>query len=308
MPMVRLTREELRGTITVTVVALAVFAGLRFLGTTGSALSHSDFRSPGLFTPEFCDPGAPAYIPVERIRGAMSAEIETAGKPTRHKATKLVLRLRTASGKPITPDDLLVVHTERLHLMWFDPGLTDYSHVHPMPVPGDPGAWSFEFLPMAAGLYRGFVDVTPRATARGLYGVVELEVAPAASTDEPTDGVTAGPSPVAGEILWDSDAPLAARQEGFTLRLRHQDRETAPALELVMDSYAHLVVIDPDREGFAHVHPIDRTDGTPATEPGSSMVDLRFSLLVPKPGEYRMFAQVRTGGIDHVLAFPVVVR
>src|SRR5205085_7555405 len=86
-----------------------------------------------------------------------------------------VRTLRTASGKPVAPADLLVAHTRKLHLLIVDPALNDYQHVHPEPAK-TLGEWAFAFTPHAGGTYRVFADFTPAATGRGLYASADLIV------------------------------------------------------------------------------------------------------------------------------------
>src|SRR5690606_34557437 len=138
--------------------------------------------------------------------------------------------------------------------------LEDYQHVHPAPgrVPGE---WHVRFTPRRAGTYRVFGDFTPAATARGLYAHADIEVAAAGAQRETaatlqTDGAelkaagyrfsltTLGPAAKAGQ-------PMDLRFAGV-----HRDGGEVP-LEPVMDAYAHLVAFDPERSGFAHLHPVE---------------------------------------------------
>jgi hypothetical protein len=92
--------------------------------------------------------------------------------------------LKTGSGKPVAPEDLLVTHTRRLHLLIVDPSLSDYQHVHPDST-GKPGEWAFSFTPRLSGTYRVFGDFTPAATGRGLYSSVDVTVGPALAVAPP---------------------------------------------------------------------------------------------------------------------------
>jgi hypothetical protein len=172
--------------------ALALHAGFRAL-PTGTNLSHGDFRTggaPGAL--EMCDPANPQFIPVVARRSpvAMAVGAGTHAPGLVGQNARVVVTLATASGKPIAPPDLLVVHTRKLHLLLVDPTLEDYQHVHPEPG-ARAGEWVFAFTPQRAGVYRVFADFTPAATARSLYASADLEI---------------GAAPVEAALRRDSDA------------------------------------------------------------------------------------------------------
>ncbi|HEY0944324.1 MAG TPA: hypothetical protein VGD81_03625, partial [Opitutaceae bacterium] len=126
-----LERRQWRQIVFLTAGALALYVGFRLM-PTGTNLNHMDFRVEGKNTLEMCDPANPQFIPVVAVRSPVSLTLATttaaavAGAPL-----QATVQLATASGKPLAPNDLLVMHTQRLHLLIVDPSLTDYQHVHP---------------------------------------------------------------------------------------------------------------------------------------------------------------------------------
>src|SRR5439155_16827946 len=124
---------------------------------------------------EFCDPLNPQFIPVVAVRSPVTMALATDAAPVAGQMVRGVVLLRTASGKPVAAEDLLVAHTRKLHLLIVDPSLTDYQHVHPEPT-RTRGEWAFAFTPHAGGAYRVFADFTPAATGRGLYANADLNV------------------------------------------------------------------------------------------------------------------------------------
>ncbi len=309
----RLSRRQWRQVMWITLGAVALYAGFRNL-PTGSNLNHVDFRtggSPGSL--EMCDPSNPQFIPVIAVRSPVSMTLVSQnGAATAGREVEGIVRLATASGKPIGPVDLLVMHTRKLHLLVIDPSLRDYQHLHPEPG-GKPGEWIFRFTPRASGLYRVFGDFTPTATGRGLYSGADMEVLPA-DASEPANVNLATEAASADRIRTQQgghvftlsvfDAPLrAGRTTDLAFSIARADG-AAVALQPVMDAYAHLVAFDEARSGFAHLHPneIDLTQPLDPQEPR-----LTFKITIPTPGRYVVWAQVKLGDDESFVPFPVEV-
>lgn len=295
-----LSTAQQRQFLLITAVALAVFAGLRML-PIGTNLSHMDFRvDPKAGNAiEFCDPLNPQFIPVVAARSPVVMSVVTAEPAVAGREVGAVVKLRTGSGKPVAPEDLLVTHTRPLHLLVVDPTLGDYQHLHPRPS-GTPGEWSFAFTPRAGGTYRIFADFTPAATGRGLYASVDLEVSgpghSGALVARGSDGyrfaLTPGREPVrAGELI------------DLQFSMQRVDGGPVP-LEPVMGAYAHLVAFDEARSGFAHLHPVESETLAPADRSAPS---LKFKLTIPRAGRYIVWAQVNLGGVEGFLPFTLSV-
>jgi len=305
-------RNQSRATrqiVWLTLAAIALYVGVRQL-PTGTNLSHLDFRVEGGNSIEFCDPANPQFIPVVAVRSPVTLSLTTMAQPlATDQVARVTAKLTTASGKPIGPPDLLVAHTEKLHLLIFDPELRDYQHVHP--VPGEkPGDWVFTFTPHRTGNYRVFADFTPAATGRGLYASADLEVAARkekSTTAEPDLEVgekTVGQSEVVQDgivfRLNPAALPLKARaMSDFEFSVQRQDG-SAVQLQPVMDAYAHLVAIDRDRSGFAHLHPAQLV---PSDGKTAAYSKLQFKVLIPKAGRYVIWSQVRVDGREYYAPF-----
>jgi hypothetical protein len=286
--------------LVITAVAVALFAVVRKL-PTGTNLSHMDFRVQGANVIEFCDPANPQFLPVVSVRSPVTLAVATDAPPQAGSDVHARLVLTTFSGKPIAPEDLLVVQTKRIHLLIVDPSLDDYQHVHP--VPGRrPGEWEFSFRPRFGGAYRIFADFTPVATNRGLYSETEMAVAGA-------------PNPVAAgtqALSWTADLdgchfaltpaalPIRAGVPA-DLRLVITRIGGGPVpLEPVMDAFAHLVAFDTQRSGFAHIHPreADVTKRPDPTHPAFT-----FRVMIPAPGRYVIWSQVNLAGKETFAPF-----
>lgn len=293
-----LTIRQRRQIAVITLAAIGVFAVMRWL-PTGTNLSHMDFRVDAKNPIDFCDPLNPQFIPVVAVASPVSMAL-AAPNAAAGSEVAAVITLKTASGKPIAPEDLLVVHTEKLHLLIADPSLTDYQHVHPTPT-RTPGEWAFRFTPRFGGTYRIFADFTPAATSRGLYANADLEVAGAPATGTGLHAV-AWTAERDGYrfVLTPGATPIRARQPAdLRFAITRPDGGPVP-LEPVMGAFAHLVAFDETRSGFAHLHPMqpDLTLRPDAVKP-----TLEFKITIPKPGRYVIWAQVNLAGRETFVPF-----
>lgn len=286
----------------ITGVALALYLIVRLL-PTGTNLNHMDFRVEGgaKGSLEFCDPANPQFIPVVEVRSPVALALKGDRAPAAGQAIGFVLTLKTASGKPIAPEDLLVANMHKLHLLVVDPTLSDYQHIHPEPG-RSPGEWVFSLTPQRAGLYRVFADFTPAATARGLYGVAEFTVPGSVARVAREANTTFDIADLHFELT--ATQPFRARQP-LDLRFHVSRRGQAPVkLEPVMGAFAHLVTFDEARSGFAHLHP-DQLDLTQPLDPVRP--ELTFKVTIPQAGRYVIWSQVKIDGQELFAPFWVDV-
>ncbi|MDB6167071.1 MAG: hypothetical protein JWQ83_2211 [Lacunisphaera sp.] len=282
-------RTQRRQVIYITVAALALYLGVRLL-PTGTNLNHMDFRMEGKGALEFCDPANPQFIPVVEVRSPIALTLQSGSAPAAGQAVDFTLTLRTASGKPIAPEDLLVAHTRKLHLLVIDETLSDYQHIHPEPG-RRAGEWKFRMTPTRPGLYRVFADFTPVATARGLYGVVEFTVPGSVPRVTRMNNATFDAAGIRFELA--TLQPLRARQPvDLVFRASRRNGQPVP-LQPVMGAFAHLVAFDELRSGFAHLHP-NQVDL--AKPPDPVKPELTFKVTIPQPGRYVIWAQVKIEG------------
>jgi len=272
----------------ITGVALALYVVVRLL-PTGTNLNHMDFRVEGKGALEFCDPANPQFIPVVQARSPITLALRGDRDPAQGEPVNFVLTLRTASGKPIAPEDLLVANMHKLHLLVVDPTLSDYQHIHPEPG-RRAGEWNFHMTPLRPGLYRVFADFTPAATARGLYGVAEFTV-PGAVARVARETNTAFD---VGDLHFVLSAAQDYRaRQPLDLRFTVSRQGGAPLiLQPVMGAFAHLVAFDEERSGFAHLHP-KQSDLSRPLDPVRPELD--FKITIPQPGRYVIWSQVKIG-------------
>lgn len=291
-----LSRGQWLAVALITAGALALYVVMRLL-PTGTNLSHMDFRVTGQTALELCDPTKPQFIPVAAVQSPVQLALEALDEPGANRPIRFRLTMTTASGKPVAPEDLLVAHTRRLHLLVIDPTLNDYHHEHPEPG-RRAGEWLFELTPSRPGAYMVFADFVPAATGRPLY----------ASTSFTVPGLVPR---VTRETNWTHSAgpyrytltPLLEMRAGLAneLRLSVRRPDAKPIrLAPVMDAFAHLVAFDERRSGFAHLHPAE-TDLSKPPDPAAP--DLTFRLIIPEPGRYVIWSQFLVDGREEFVPF-----
>ena len=291
-----------RSIILITLAALALYLVVRLL-PTGTNLNHMDFRMEGTGALEFCDPANPQFIPVVQVRSPVVMTLAGDREPDRDEPVNFTLTLRTAGGKPIAPEDLLVAHTRKLHLLVVDPTLSDYQHVHPEPG-RHAGEWVFTLTPRRPGRYRVFADFTPAATSRGLYAVAEFTVPGLVPV------VTRIPTTTWQGLGFNFELVVppgfrAGQPADLIFRIESPGSVKQPVPLLpVMGAFAHLVAFDEAVSGFAHLHPKETDLAQP---PDALRPELHFKITIPQPGRYAIWAQINLGGTEVFAPFWVDV-
>lgn len=205
---------------------------------------------------------------------------------------------------PVGQKDLMVMHTQPVHLLVEAPGLVDYHHEHPVPT-GTAGEYKFSFTPTKSSPYRIWADIVPMAT-----GIQEMPFVDLPSEGEPgtiadrTDSLT---STVDGlTFVLTSSGPLVVNQ-ACRLGISVSDRDGKPVtrLEPVMNAFAHLVGFYEDFKTVVHLHPMGGDILNPEVRGGPS---LGFKIFPPKPGFIRLYCQVSVDGRMLFAQFSVNVQ
>jgi hypothetical protein len=259
----------------------------------GMALSPRIIPASSLYEAE----GEPSVLLTPLFDAPLQPGVEASGK---------VRLTRKKDKQPVTPPDLLIVHTERIHLLIIDDSLRDYHHEHPRPT-DTPGEYAFRFTPEKPGPYRIFADITPALSNVQEYAPCDV---PAASAGEP---VQKGPDTNAAEVdglhfalAWDPGAlPLKTKQPArATVTVTDRAGQPFVKLEPIMGTYAHVVAFHENRRTVLHIHPLGATPQRPEDRGGPSFV---FQVYAPMPGYYRFYAQVQVEGRSRFAGFDVNV-
>ena len=232
----------------------------------------------------YVPPGEPTML----LKATAAAPLE-AGKKVDVK-----VRIQRRDGTPVLTKDLLVMHTEPIHLLIVDPSLTDYHHEHPVPT-DVPGEYAFSFTPKKNSSYRIWADLVPADSGVQEYPAVELPGAGAPESIGDMSGVfTTQSGGLTFRLTFENGALPRARQVRV-MRLDIADSEGKPLrqLEPVMNAFAHLVGFYEDYRTVVHLHP----------EGGDVLRDdlrggpvLGFKFYPPRAGFIRLFCQVLVDG------------
>ncbi|MCU1219614.1 MAG: hypothetical protein JWN42_811 [Candidatus Angelobacter sp.] len=235
-------------------------------------------------------------------------------------------RFRTEQPDRIRLDDLIPDHGHLMHLFVVRmPDMKAFWHLHPdQTQPGD-FAQNLPILP--EGQYKLYADIVHHT------GFPETQVATVnlpAVTGEPLSGDDAGSfdltptdrvAPLSGgyRMVWHrDDRPFKANQP-YWFRFRVEDKDGKPAadLEPYMGMAAHAVFLSTDGNIFAHVHPAGSVSmaavnlaegrntkaGIENMDHNASTAEVSFPYGFPKPGDYRIFVQVKRAGKIETGAF-----
>ncbi len=236
---------------------------------------------------------------------------------------------RHQDSSPLMPD-----HGKLMHLFLVrEPGLDAFAHVHPRPVsPGDPRSAFESLLPtLPPGTYRLYADVVhesgfpqtlvdkvviPRSLAKGppFDPDDSWQVSPPAGK---LSGAQASPVQWGGSLIWHREPLTAGRETDLRFELRGADGRPA-SIEPYMGMQGHAVITRDDGQVFVHLHPMgsinmaaqqlfekeDREAGAPGMAGMDHSMHRRagaastvsFPYAFPRPGRYRLWVQVKSGG------------
>lgn len=238
-------------------------------------------------------------------------------------------RFRTEQPDRIRLDDLIPDHGHLMHLFIVRmPDMKAFWHLHPDQT--QPGDFAMNLPIMPEGQYKLYADIVHHT------GFPETQVATVnlpAVTGDALSGDDAGTTDLAPadkvaqlsggyRMVWESDdlsskdlsfkdRPYKANQP-YWFRFRVEDKDGKPAadLEPYMGMAAHAVFLSTDGNVFAHVHPagsvsmaaVNLAEGDSAKAGMENMdhtspsAEVSFPYGFPKPGDYRIFVQVKRAG------------
>jgi hypothetical protein len=217
--------------------------------------------------------------------------------------------------------ELLPDHGHLMHLFLVrDPDFEQVAHLHPSR--DEDGNFTQQLPSLPAGRYLLFADIVFTSgfpmTGTATVDLPELHCAPLAGDDAMWAGTAAASStftlPDGARVTWQRPAELRANVAA-PLRFHVDTADGKPAaLEPYMGMAAHAMIARRDASVFAHLHPsgsvampalelaqggataIDMAMPMTMPMPASFGPDLAFPYGFPRPGDYRIFVQIKLAG------------
>ncbi len=250
--------------------------------------------------------------------GARSASAPPAMQVAPLPGGGLQLTLPGANG------DLVDDHGHRMHLFAVrQPEMDVLLHLHPEETA--PGIFTTQLPSMAGGGFILFADVVhgdgrpetftaaaglPTRTGSVLTGDDSLGVAPGLTRSVAFSGPGTSTARLMDGYRMTLELPAAlVPRRGQLLQVKLLDPSGQPPddMQLYMGMTAHAEVLKQDGSVFAHIHPAGsmpmmgtQMDMLPAS-------DVSFAFGFPSPGGYRLFLQMKHGGVVETGAFDLVV-
>lgn len=232
--------------------------------------------------------------------GSIVMEVKPREKLVSGKSCDLTITLtHRDSKKPVTPEELAVVHTEKLHLFVVDSSLKDYHHIHPQPT-DTPGEYRCELTPTTANQYQAWADITTVSERKNLKLLADIP-SPGARRVPPAIRVNDRAEQNGMRFEWKSSEPLQSGKASI-VEANISDATGKPVtdLEPVMGAFAHLVGFGADGKSMVHCHPLGKEPSSPDERGGPN---LRFHVEPHMSGPTQFYLQIRRGGEDIFVPF-----
>jgi hypothetical protein len=217
-------------------------------------------------------------------------------------------------------DDLIPDHGHIMHLFLVRmPDMQSFWHLHPEQTGEGQFVAHLPILP--AGHYQIYADVVHNTgfpeTQVGTIDLPAVSGAPLLGDDSGSPSLAAG-NDVAQlsdgyRMVWERDKQPVKASQPIWFRFRVEDKDGKPAdLEDYMGMAGHAAFISADGKIFAHVHPAGSVsmaavalaeNQDAAQKPGMMSMHMNavpgqvsFPYGFPRPGDYRIFVQVKRNG------------
>lgn len=236
---------------------------------------------------------------------AYRVEVETTPAPPRAgQPTRLRFSVREPrTGGLVTR--FAIVHERPYHVFLLSQDLEFYEHLHP--VQQKDGAFAMDVTLPREGHYKIYSDFlptggSPQVTATRLVTAdARGDVASAMARLVPDATFTKTVGTMAVTLDLPKAGLVAGRSED--LRFRVADASSgAPVrnLQPYLGAFGHTLILSEDTEHAVHAHPEGKATGSGG--PG-----LTFHALFPEAGRYRIWTQLKRGGVVSTVVFTVTV-
>lgn len=261
-----------------------------------STMDHSKMDHSAMNNSDYMSHGEPSIV--SEVRTADGSPLEIG------KVKPMILSLKTKDKKPVQYEDLIEIHTERIHLLVVDPSLSDYQHIHPTPAEKI-GEYKFDFAPRKSGKYIFYSDLLPKKTNAQEYSTASLTMA---GTPEPVKKKENREITVEGytfKLAFENPELVQGQSNLGSVTVLDKDGKPFDKLEPLMGAFAHLVGFSEDRAHVLHIHPQGKEPKS-ADERGGPT--LNFYVVPNYPGYQELYAQVQINGKDVFAPFGMNIK
>ncbi|HXH07661.1 MAG TPA: hypothetical protein VNI83_13850 [Vicinamibacterales bacterium] len=214
--------------------------------------------------------------------------------------------------------DFAIVHEREFHLFVISQDLEHYAHVHP--TQERDGSFAIDVTLPRPGPYKIYADFlprggTPQVIPRSLVTAdFDGDLASATASLHPDPVTVSGArrtlrttvGGIAVELELPPDGLLAGRDETFAYRLTDAATGAPIAdLEPYLGAWGHSLILSEDTLSLVHAHPLELLPDENGSAGGGPA--LTFKALLPKPGRYRIWTQVKRKGEVSTVTFTVAV-
>lgn len=222
-------------------------------------------------------------------------------------------RLRFVVRHPSTHalvDQFATVHEKPYHLFVISQDMESYDHVHPEQQPD--GSYAINLTLSRPGYYRLFSDFLPIGGApQVIPGVIATagfkgDLAASQSRLVPDVLLQKTVADIAVTLTLPPSGLVAGREE--TLRYRVENARTGAAItdiEPYLGAFGHTLVMSADTLEYVHAHPVELLTEDALQRTGGPV--LTFKAILPKPGRYRLWTQIKRHGVVSTAQFTVDV-
>ena len=204
--------------------------------------------------------------------------------------------LEKHSSRELSESDLVLSHERILHMLIYDPSLTEFRHVHPE-YKGN--SWTVEvdfstngnYYIWAQGVIAGsFVNFDSLTRLQVTNGKIENQL--------PPDLTEFRQGEDSGSIATMTNEKLKVGSKAGPALIFSRKDGTTPDITPYLGAFAHVIAVPADGSSLVHVHPQQ------GQSPYEGVVHFRFS----RPGSYRVWVQFLDGGILKTVPMSVVAE
>ena len=231
----------------------------------------------------------------------------TPAAPRHGTKTRLRLTVREPTTRAVVRE-FVAVHDKPYHLFVIGGDLESYDHVHPQQ--RRDGSFEIDITLPKPGFYRLYSDFLPLGAmpqvvpgSIGTAGFAGTLMSQRARLF-PDETLTKAAGGLRVTLTLPAGGLVAGRDEKLRYHIVDAaDGTPATDIEPYLAAFGHTLVISEDGLHYVHAHPAEMLPDGGARLAGGP--DLTFAALLPKPGRYRIWTQLKRRGVVSTVSFIV---